>query len=614
MRLDSRRLLFAAGLVCVFSGAAGAAERTERAPASSRAASSTAAGSCILIRTPEDLNRVRYNLTGSFCLANDIDLAFSEFVPIGDARRPFLGTFDGGGHTIRNFLMASAARNVGLFGVVGNSNTTNGSRGIVRNLSVESGRIEAYIQGANVGVLAGLIAASAQVTNVRSVSRFLDGLATIGGLAGRNEGTIRNAESITWYDAYTSSDIGGGLVGENYGQISYSHSRSRMLSGESIGGLVGINHGTIYRSYAVGDVGVFDDWGPITDVAGGLVGENRTGGRVLQSFATGRINGRAYWAGGLVGRNADGATIAYSYAGTQRGSRLEVEACGNLAGVSSGAVVASYAAGELGCPWGGLIGDADSESSTVRSYWDREQTGSEYSEGGIALTTAQLQAQLPAGFSPQLWGITPNLSYPFLEHVGFKSPLATRKYDGRLLFFLPISQMDTWRYREPVVHQAQASKATVFTMIANAHGIKDPHSWYDLRIDIYFWEDTIQQSYWRGPITDRAGLGRLTSVGAQDSLLNSDLVRALGQNRVVVVRGGYDGEAGLAQHWMLATSYSVDSAGAVKRIFANDPWTGKQVQIDPTSRTVVAPAGFPLRNWRLNAYQVVSFKQPPEDF
>jgi hypothetical protein len=105
----------------------------------------------------------------------------------------------------------------------------------------------------------------------------------------------------------------------------------------------------------------------------------------------------------------------------------------------------------------------------------------------------------------------------------------------------------------------------------------------------------------------------LIAVAGDTSLLNSDLIRALGEDRVVAVRGSYEGPSRIEPHWMLATSYTVDSAGTVNRIVANDPWTGKQVQIDPNTRSVVAPTPFPLRNWQINGYQIVSFRTPPED-
>jgi hypothetical protein len=46
-------------------------------------------------------------------------------------------------------------------------------------------------------------------------------------------------------------------------------------------------------------------------------------------------------------------------------------------------------------------------------------------------------------------------------------------------------------------------------------------------------------------------------------------------------------------------------------IVANDPRTGLQVQIDPSTKMVVAPANFPLTNFTVNGYRPVSIDAGP---
>ena len=54
------------------------------------------------IRTAEDLNNIRNDLSGKYILMNDIDLsAFGEWTPIGIRFSPFEGVLNGNGHTIR---------------------------------------------------------------------------------------------------------------------------------------------------------------------------------------------------------------------------------------------------------------------------------------------------------------------------------------------------------------------------------------------------------------------------------------------------------------------------------------------------------------------------------
>src|SRR3712207_5400215 len=89
--MTRHRTLFGAALLVVALAAHVSA--AERAVSQSRAA----VAGCIPVSTPEDLNRVHYNLAGRFCLTNDIDFAGADFAPIGTSARPFLGDLDGRG-------------------------------------------------------------------------------------------------------------------------------------------------------------------------------------------------------------------------------------------------------------------------------------------------------------------------------------------------------------------------------------------------------------------------------------------------------------------------------------------------------------------------------------
>ena len=581
---------------------------------------SSAATGCTPVATAAELNAIRYNLSGSFCLTNDIDFAFAEFVPIGDARKPFVGTFDGGGHTIRNHQMRSALPNVGLFGVLGGADTTRGVRGVVRNLSVEAHIVWAYSVNSKTGVLAGRVAPSGLIVDSRAWSRHFEGRGASGGLAGLNEGEIKGSSSATAVLDYNS--YAGGLVGRNVGRVMYSSASGSASGNWAMGGLIGLNEGVIWRSYATGAAGLEPSGQPSGgDSAGGLVGLNQGAGQVRQSFATGPVYASSELNAGLVGRNTGAGVVMQSYATGPVEPVFwseELGANGGLVGWNENSTIdQSYASGFVTCiDWcqpGGLVG-FDQESRATRSFWDRDTTRTSTSSGGVALTTSELQQQLPPGFSPRAWAITPNVTYPFLRYVAFKSPLATTVFNKRVLTFVPIGQRDTWEYQEPATHREQASKAAVFTMIARAIGVSDVYSKALDRtaIDFYFWEDSVQRSYWQGPVKDFAVLGRLTALGPTQSLVDSDLLRALQNDRVAVVRGAYDGPNGPTPHWMLATSYTVDPGGALSRIFANDPWTGRQVQIDPDSKMVAGSAVFPLWNWRMDGYQVVRFREPRE--
>jgi hypothetical protein len=38
-------------------------------------------------------------------------------------------------------------------------------------------------------------------------------------------------------------------------------------------------------------------------------------------------------------------------------------------------------------------------------------------------------------------------------------------------------------------------------------------------------------------------------------------------------------------------------------VVANDPWTGRQVLINPATKRVVSPAGFPLAGFEIDGYR-----------
>ena len=178
-----------------------------------------------------------------YILMNDITIDFT----LGG----FYGTLDGRGHTVY-FTVSEAA--TGSF-----SGLTRYMVGTIGNLRVQ-------------GSFANATARS-----------------SIGGLTGRNSGTILNSSASVNIDALPNS-----------GRV------------QQVGGLVGMNYGTIINSYATGNISG-------TTRVGGLVGQNR--GYIINSFATGDVRGDSY-IGALVGfnnthsghRGTDEAIIRQGYA------------------------------------------------------------------------------------------------------------------------------------------------------------------------------------------------------------------------------------------------------------------------------------------------------------
>jgi outer membrane protein OmpA-like peptidoglycan-associated protein len=177
------------------------------------------------------------------------------------------------------------------------------------------------------------------------------------GLFGQSSGVIRNVGltggSVVDSDM-TAGDAIGGLVGYNDGKISGAFSGATVSGGRDTGGLVGFNAGgSITDSYAVGAVSA-----PNNSRVGGLVGLN-FGGDISNTYATGVVNGSGAFVGGLVG---------------------------------------------------------DNPGTVTTSYWDIGTSGQIGSSGGTGMTTAQLQAALPTGFTSPVWNIIAGVSYPYLAY------------------------------------------------------------------------------------------------------------------------------------------------------------------------------------------------------
>ena len=264
------------------------------------------------------------------------------WVPIGQGADPasgrdFRATLQGNGHAIaRLFIHRSAREYVGLFHIMGR---------------------EARVEG--------LALRDVQVWGRRIV----------GGLAGRNSGTI--AASSVSGRVTGSADRVGGLTGDNYGRILTSSSSATVVGEAAVGGLVGFNG-------ARSDIVACTASGAVTasvNNSGSLVGYNHEG-MITASYATGAVTG-GNTAGGLAGNSSDTSAITLSYAtGAVVASGNSV---GGLVGFNSGALVGSYATGAVlgrGDRYvGGLVGE--NAGALVGSYATGAVTSSGDLVGGL---------------------------------------------------------------------------------------------------------------------------------------------------------------------------------------------------------------------------------------
>jgi hypothetical protein len=200
-------------------------------------------------------------LARHYKLVENVTLAAPEndWTAIGADSFPFAGSFDGQNNTITGININKPTENYQGF--------LNVLSGTVRNLGLVGGTII----GGNF----------------------------VGGVVGRNVGTVQNCYATG--DVSCNSDVGG-VVGLNYGTVQNCYATGD-VSGDrpgSFGGVVGRNVGTVQNCYATGDVSGDNN-------VGGVVGVNN--GTVQNCYATGDVSGLSYYVGGVVGHNNVGGTV-----------------------------------------------------------------------------------------------------------------------------------------------------------------------------------------------------------------------------------------------------------------------------------------------------------------
>ena len=362
-----------------------------------------------------------------------------------------------------------------------------------------------------------------------------------------------------------------------------------------VGGLAGMAQGTIRYSFASGPVKATST---INSQVGGLVGDAApqslpqfpTRG-IFSSFATGSVTSivgtRDAYAGGWLAwcTSLAPSTRLMPWAGSLSTSRR----VSNLADFSATIATAST-------------------STCSGRYWNTQTMRVARSDGGAARNTTQLQASLPPGFNSSVSGITPGVTFPYLKLAGtdFQSPLAITVLGSEIFTFLPISQLEKSEYSPPISRPDLASKAAAYTIIARAIGItRRIATLQNARIN-GFWNGSA--AVWKGAATSHASLGPLTAIASATPLGSGNLIGPLRAHKIVLLRGSYTAGATVKPHWLLATSFKVSAAGSVTGIVANDPWTGRQVRIDPATKRVSSPLPFPLSGFRINGFQVVTLK------
>ena len=173
----------------------------------------------------------------------------------------YCGTFDGNGKTIRNLYINSTIMYKGFFGYA--------NSGSIKNITFDNAKVKSTVKSKSTGILIGQ-AINSFIENIKTLeSCSVDGVNTIGGIAGSAMGNIIKCENHARVNGIA---IVGGIVGRYNGydkSISITSCANYGVvtgSGGSAGGMVGyFDSGTIQNCANYGDV-------TGTDNVGNLIG------------------------------------------------------------------------------------------------------------------------------------------------------------------------------------------------------------------------------------------------------------------------------------------------------------------------------------------------------
>ncbi|MBR4801098.1 MAG: InlB B-repeat-containing protein [Clostridia bacterium] len=172
------------------------------------------------------------------------------------------------------------------------------------------------------GVLSGADV-EVNLTSARAIYQNSRPSAKIGGLVGKNSGTITRCTATINCVAMEGKNLDfGGIAGENIGSVALTHATATLASAGAparvgtnvnVGGLVGMNEGYVKNVYAIARLYVLQDANGAVAV-GGLVGNNYMS-KDLDKGETnsGAVNG-AYATGGVV-VNVQSGVSATAYVG-----------------------------------------------------------------------------------------------------------------------------------------------------------------------------------------------------------------------------------------------------------------------------------------------------------
>ncbi|MCI7429311.1 MAG: hypothetical protein MSS84_00255 [Bacteroidales bacterium] len=158
---------------------------------------------------------------------NGSEDAFREWTPIGQSfSKAYSGTFDGQGHTISGLWHWWSTDYIGLFG---------NNEGTIKNLGV----VDSYLSGhENVGGVCGKNGGS--LTNCYNTGPIY-GVNYIGGVCGMNSGSLTNCYNTG--NVRGNETVGGVCGGTNGGSFTNCYNTGNVQGNKNVGGVCGRNDG-----------------------------------------------------------------------------------------------------------------------------------------------------------------------------------------------------------------------------------------------------------------------------------------------------------------------------------------------------------------------------------
>ncbi len=349
------------------------------------------AASGTAITNADDLKAMENNPSGSYYLANDIEVP-ANLSLFTDSRNPFTGTFDGNGHMIKNYTYSTAKEDLmhaGLFCRTKNATFKNLTMTNV-NIFVKSGGNFAALAAYGQGTVFENITVSGKV----SASGAINSLGRIVGSL--NDGSITkctNKADVTITGAAGAAAAGvAGTASANTTVKNCSNSGAISISGSIDGG----------RSYRAAG---------ISNVAGTVISCKNTGNVSVKT--SGSMEGVvSLSAAGVVGTSSKQITSCTNTGKITMNSTVEVSRSTLMGGVAANAenakITKSWNKGAVTfngvAEYGAVVGGLGAITSNISQSWNKGAVSAKTSKneldvvaGGLAGTAVDMRNSYNAG-------------------------------------------------------------------------------------------------------------------------------------------------------------------------------------------------------------------------